>query len=147
MDANETRDALRLLTELLPSVAERLTALLAEETAAREAAEEFLQRCEERHGTAEVERLLDAAHALMPASVFRHRRPPQPSLREERERQRQRYEEEERAAHYLWDALPISRRAAASEEIRERKRSMHLPEENLLLFVERYSPVLKPWQR
>lgn len=52
MDANETRDALRLLTELLPSVAERLTALLAEETAAREAAEEFLQRCEERQGEA-----------------------------------------------------------------------------------------------
>ena len=24
---------------------------------------------------------------------------------------------------------------------------MHLPEENLLLFVEKYSPVLKPWQR
>jgi spore cortex formation protein SpoVR/YcgB (stage V sporulation) len=107
----------------------------------------YIQRCEERHGVAEVERLLDAAHALMPASVFRHRRPPQPSLREERERRRQRYEEEERAAHYLWDALPTARRAAVSEEMRERKRSMHLPEENLLLFVERYSPVLKPWQR
>ena len=31
MDANETRDALRMLTELLPSVAERMSALLAEE--------------------------------------------------------------------------------------------------------------------
>ena len=62
----------------------------------------FIQRCEERHGQAEVERLLDAAHALMPASVFRHRRPPQPSLREERERERQRIEEEDRAV-----ALPL----------------------------------------
>ena len=35
MDANETRDALRLLTDLLPSVAERMSALLAEETAAK----------------------------------------------------------------------------------------------------------------
>ena len=35
MDANETRDALRLLTDLLPSVAERTSALLAEETAAK----------------------------------------------------------------------------------------------------------------
>jgi hypothetical protein len=52
MDANETRDALRLLTELLPSVAERMSALLAEESAAKEAAEEFLQRCEERQGEA-----------------------------------------------------------------------------------------------
>ena len=52
MDANETRDALRLLTDLLPSVAERTSALLAEETAAMQAAEDFLQRCEERQGEA-----------------------------------------------------------------------------------------------
>ena len=52
MDANETRDVLRMLTELLPSVAERMSALLAEETAAKEAAEDFLQRCEERQGEA-----------------------------------------------------------------------------------------------
>lgn len=52
MDANETRDALRLLTDLLPSVAERMSALLAEETAAQQAAEDFLQRCEERQGEA-----------------------------------------------------------------------------------------------
>jgi hypothetical protein len=39
----------------------------------------YIQRCEERHGAVEVERLLDSAHALMPSSVFRHRRPPQPS--------------------------------------------------------------------
>jgi hypothetical protein len=52
MDANETRDALRLLADLLPSVAERMSALLAEENAAREAAEDFLQRCEERQGEA-----------------------------------------------------------------------------------------------
>jgi chromosome segregation ATPase len=52
MDANETRDALRLLTDLLPSVAERMSALLAEETAAKQAAEDFLERCEERQGEA-----------------------------------------------------------------------------------------------
>lgn len=109
---------------------------------------DFIQRCEERHGQAEVERLLDAAHALMAASVFRHRRPPQPSLREERRRQRQRREEEDRAAHYLWDVLAAAPRSTAAEnEARERKRAMRLPEENLLLFIEMYSPVLKPWQR
>ncbi|HSG63434.1 MAG TPA: SpoVR family protein, partial [Gammaproteobacteria bacterium] len=37
----------------------------------------YIRLCEERHGQAEVERVLDAAHALMPASVFRHRRPPE----------------------------------------------------------------------
>lgn len=52
MDANETRDALRLLADLLPPVAERMGALLAEESAARQAAEDFLQRTEERQGEA-----------------------------------------------------------------------------------------------
>jgi stage V sporulation protein R len=108
-----------------------------------------VRHCEERYGNAEVERLLDAAHALMPASVFRHRRPAPLSFRAERERARQRREEEERAVHYLWDTLHGARptSAAAATEMRERKRSMKLPEENLLYFVERYSPALKPWQR
>jgi hypothetical protein len=52
MDPNETGDALRLLSDLLPSVAERMSALLAEETAAKQAAEDFLERCEERQGEA-----------------------------------------------------------------------------------------------
>ena len=29
----------------------------------------------------------------------------------------------------------------------QRKREMHLPEENLLYFLEHYSPILRPWQR
>ena len=32
-------------------------------------------------------------------------------------------------------------------ELSERKRDLHLPEENLLFFLERYSPILEPWQR
>src|SRR5262245_4800431 len=52
MEPNQARDALRLLSDLLPSVAERMAALLAEESAARQAAEEFLQRCEDRQAEA-----------------------------------------------------------------------------------------------
>jgi len=48
MDANDIRDALRRLTDLLPSVAERMAALMAEEAAAKAAADDFLQRAEER---------------------------------------------------------------------------------------------------
>lgn len=108
----------------------------------------FIRQSEEKYGQPAVERLLDAAHALMPTSVFRHRRPPLPSLREERERMRQRFEEEDRATHYLWDTLALGRRTPDAEnEAVERKRAMRLPEENLILFVEKYSPILKPWQR
>lgn len=48
MDTNDIRDALRLLGDLLPSVAERMAALMAEEAAAKAAADDFLQRAEER---------------------------------------------------------------------------------------------------
>jgi len=113
-----------------------------------EYARDFIARCEEKHGEREVERLLDAAHALMPSSVFRHRRPPELSLRDERRRRRERQAEEERAGYYLWETLDRARPSAQVDEDAEaRKRDMGLPEENLLYFVETHSPVLKPWQR
>lgn len=112
-----------------------------------EYARDFVQRCEERHGRAEVEQLLDAAHALMPSSVFRSRRPPPPTSRQTANRQEERLREAERAAHYLWDSLPVAPRGSEEDDLHARKRVMHLPEENLLYFLERYSPVLAPWQR
>jgi len=108
----------------------------------------YIAQCEERHGEQEVEQLLDAAHSLMSAGVFRHRRPARMSLEAERRHQRERREQEERAAHYLWDSFDKARAPTdADEEARERKRLMGLPEENLLFFLERHSPILKPWQR
>jgi spore cortex formation protein SpoVR/YcgB (stage V sporulation) len=113
-----------------------------------EFARRYIARCEERHGPAEVEKVLDAAHALMHSSVFRHRRPPRLSLREERQRARERRAERERSAHYLYDKFrPIRASEPVDEELRERRREMRLPEENLLYFLEKHSPVLKTWQR
>jgi hypothetical protein len=48
LETDDIRDALRQLTDLLPSVAERMAALLAEEAAAKAAADDFVQRAEER---------------------------------------------------------------------------------------------------
>ena len=108
----------------------------------------FIARSEERYSEREVEQLLDVAHSLMHTSVFRHRRPPSASLREERLKQRERQLEEEQAVHYLWDAFDRARPAdEADREARARKREMGLPEENLLYFLEHHSPILKPWQR
>lgn len=108
----------------------------------------YIAECEERHGLDAVEQMLDAAHALMPASVFRHRRPPHLSLRQELGRRREREREEERNVHYLWQTLqPHRSHERNDEELRERRKLLGLPEENLLYFIERHSPILKPWQR
>ncbi len=110
-------------------------------------ARRYIARCEERHGSAEVERVLDAAHALMSASVFRHRRR-RLSLRDEQARARERRREMERSAHYLYDVFQPTRVPAPGEDnAKERQREMKLPEENLLYFLEKHSPILKTWQR
>ena len=108
----------------------------------------YIATCEERHGEAEVERLLDAAHALFPNGVFRYRRPARLSLKEEKARQRERIAHEEQTINYLWQTLAgASSPSRTEEQVQERKRELHLPEENLLYFLEHYSPILKPWQR
>jgi len=57
----------------------------------------YIADCEEKYGIAEVERLLDAAHALMPHGVFRYDRRRKSSLKQDQERRRERLEHEERA--------------------------------------------------
>lgn len=108
----------------------------------------YIAECEEAHGPGAVEDILDAGHALMSNGVFRYRRKQPPSLRQEEERQRERRAHEERTVSYLWSTLPHAAHTSKTDaEIRERKRELHLPEENLLYFLEHYSPVLRPWQR
>ncbi|UCI30214.1 SpoVR family protein [Mesorhizobium sp. B4-1-4] len=114
-------------------------------------AKSYISRCEERHGLAAVEAILDSAHALMDQGVFRYHRPPKPSGEQQREELRERLEYEERSYNDLWRTLPPSQeddKAETSEDgVSERKKSLHLPEENLLYFLEKTSLILEPWQR
>ena len=111
----------------------------------------YVARCEERHGQAAVEAILDSAHALMEQGVFRYHRPPKLSSEQQREGLRERLEYEERSYNDLWRTLPLSRgrnkAEARDETIAERKKALNLPEENLLYFLEKNSLVLQPWQR
>jgi stage V sporulation protein R len=114
-------------------------------------AKRYITACEERHGVAAVETILDSAHALMEQGVFRYHRPPKLSSERKREGVRQRLEYEERSYNDLWRTLPRSKHGTKGGKtdlgIAERKKSLHLPEENLLYFLEKNSPVLEPWQR
>ncbi|RWC53447.1 SpoVR family protein [Mesorhizobium sp.] len=108
----------------------------------------YIVRCEERHGLAAVEAVLDSAHALMDQGVFRYHRPPRLSSERQREGLRERLEYEERTYNDLWRTLPPSQQGANDKgPDPERKKSLNLPEENLLYFLEKNSQVLKPWQR
>lgn len=113
-------------------------------------AKSYIARCEERHGLTAVEAILDSAHTLMEQGVFRYRRPPKLSSEQQREGLHERLEYEERSFNDLWRTLPPSGKSkpeATDETLAERKKSLKLPEENLLYFLEKNSLVLEPWQR
>jgi len=115
-------------------------------------AKRYVAACEERYGLEAVERTVDAAHALMGQGVFRYPRARKLSLVEYERRRRERLEREEHDYRDLWRTVPGATQtaredSAADEDVRERKRALKLPEENLLYFLEKNSPKLKTWQR
>jgi len=116
-----------------------------------EFAKRYVCECEERHGVAAVETILDAAHALMNQGVFRYRRASKLKLSEYESRRRERLANQALAYSDLWRTVPIPAQAReptlSEQEAAERKQRLRLPEENLLYFLEKNSPVLQDWQR
>jgi stage V sporulation protein R len=107
-------------------------------------AKRFVAECEQRHGEAEVERVLDACHALSSLGVDRYKRPNKRSLAQEQARQKERETYLQQQVNDLWRTLPPSRGGDARES---RRVFPAEPQENLLYFVEKHAPLLEPWQR
>merc|ERR1712000_659529 len=71
-------------------------------------AKNYVRKCEERHGQAEVEQVLDACHALQNYGVDRYRRPKPISAAEEKMRQEERESILQQQVNDLWRTLPSS---------------------------------------
>jgi stage V sporulation protein R len=113
-----------------------------------EFAKSYVAECEERYGQAEVERLLDAAHALRSHGVYQYPRKKSPDLASEERRERERRLERERTFNDLWRTIPTRRREIKIALDEERRRVMlELPQENILYFLEKSAPRLQPWHR
>ena len=111
-----------------------------------EFAKAFIAHCEERHGHDAVERLLDAAHALMHQGVHRHPRVRARDLKAEAAREAEREAYRDQIYNDLWRTLPERAKAPAARPD-ERRRALNLPQENILYFLEKTGPRLEPWQR
>ncbi len=107
-------------------------------------ARRYVTDCEERYGAAEVERVLDACHALADHGISRYRHPRALSAENERRRVRAREDYDWSRYDEIWRTVPA---AAVAEVTVERRRVLDEPQENLLYFVEKNSPRLAPWQR
>ncbi|KXF79965.1 SpoVR family protein [Enterovibrio coralii] len=106
-------------------------------------AKKYISECEEKYGVDEVEKLLDSCHALMNYGVDRYKRPQKISMAEEKARQKAREDYLQTQVNALWRTIPTS------EKKREKEvdRFPAEPQENILYFFEKHSPLLEPWQR
>ena len=103
----------------------------------------FIAECEEKYGVDEVEDLLDSCHALMNFGVDRYKRPAKISLQDELIRQKAREEYLQSQINELWRTIPNTKQE-------NRKKKPKFPkeaQENILYFIEKNAPLLKPWQR
>lgn len=111
-------------------------------------AKKYISKCEDEYGHGEVEKILDAAHALMDQGVFRYNRPPRLSEADLIAKLAARAEHEQKTFNDLWRTLPnVEEPDDEAEERQNEVKNIKLPEENLLYFIEKASPTLKPWQR
>jgi stage V sporulation protein R len=107
-------------------------------------AKNYIAACEQRYGVDAVELLLDSCHALQNYGVDRYKRPAKLSLEKERTRQDEREAYLQSQVNHLWRTLP--RRAEQTLDDLP-NRFPPEPQENLLYFIEKYAPLLEPWQR
>lgn len=107
-------------------------------------ARRYISECEERYGIDEVESTLDACHALMNYGVDRYKHPARLSLQEEKIRQQNREIYMQTQVNELWRTIPASKEAMHRDD---KRRFPSEPQENLLYFIEKNAPLLKPWQR
>jgi spore cortex formation protein SpoVR/YcgB (stage V sporulation) len=107
-------------------------------------ARNYIAECEQRYGEEEVELLLDSCHALMNYGVDRYKRPSRLSAEQESRRQREREQYLQSQINDLWRTLPRQETTRTAED---EARFPAEPHENLLYFIEKNAPLLKPWQR
>jgi spore cortex formation protein SpoVR/YcgB (stage V sporulation) len=111
-------------------------------------AKKYIAKCEDEYGLKEVETILDSAHALMDQGVFRYARPPRLSEADKLAKIAARAEYEQKTFNDIWRTLPNTEEPDDEKEERQAEvKDIKLPEENLLYFIEKASPVLRPWQR
>ena len=106
-------------------------------------AKKYIADCEHKHGIEDVETCLDACHALMNHGVDRYKRPQKISIEAEIKRQKERESYLQSQVNLLW-------RTTANSTCESKARKAQFPsepQENLLYFIEKNAPLLKPWQR
>lgn len=105
-------------------------------------AKKYIKECEEKHSVWEVERVLDACHALQNFGVDKYKRPAKLSAEDEKARQTERAEYAQSQINELWNTLPSERKHKIDDDNFPKE-----PQENILYFIEKNAPNLPAWKR
>lgn len=110
-------------------------------------ARNYIEECEEKYGADLVEKVLDSCHALSRHAVNKYKRPSKISMVEEKEKQKERQEYLQSQVNDLWDKTVPEKTPKDGISKEAADRFPLEPEENLLYFIEKNSPILEDWQR
>lgn len=105
-------------------------------------AKKYIAQCEEKYGYEAVELVLDACHALMNYGVDKYKKPKKIKPNEENDRLSKKLEDERVLLNEIWRTIPNHTHTANKKDKYPKQ-----PEENILYFLEKNSPILKEWQR
>jgi len=108
-------------------------------------AKKYVSECEEKYGMQEVEATLDACHAIMDYGVDKYKRPSKLNKEQEMAQQKERAEYVQKQANVLWSTLPEVEKHLDIDV--DYVPFPSEPQENIMYFIEKYSPVLETWQR
>jgi len=105
-------------------------------------AKKYIRSCEEKYGEKRVEHLLDACHSLQAHGIDKYKKPARLSAELAAQRQKKWDQYAESTFNDLWRTIPKTESAVEAETMQD-----GFPEENLLYFIEKHSPILKTWER
>ena len=111
-------------------------------------AKKYIKRMEDEHGPHHVQNLLNALHSIQSYGVDRYKRPEKLSKQQEEERQRDRLQYVQDSANRLWQTIPGDPGKKYADSLGEKNKKVPPePQENILYFIEKNSPVLESWER
>lgn len=104
----------------------------------------FIRMCEEKYGETEVEAVLDACHALSDYGIDKYRRPKKPNVKDEEKAALEKFDQELKDYDPIWAKLIKKDKKSKSEKSIKFPKE---PEENILYFLEKHSPLIHQWKR
>jgi spore cortex formation protein SpoVR/YcgB (stage V sporulation) len=106
-------------------------------------AKNYIKDCEEKYGTDQVETLLDACHSLRHYGIDKYKRKRILGEEEKDRRALAHLDYIEKNFNELWNTVVGT--SIKEETLPEKDRMF--PEENILYFIEKYSPILETWEK